>query len=97
MRRRATTIAPRGSDWHARVKVQCAQSALVKLREARDDLVAGACPAAADYVRRAIKSAEGALRHAHGLESRQYYTNRRIEDAAERESVVMASGRVVRA
>lgn len=98
MKRRTDAIVKdRGSEFHARVRVQCAQSALVKLREARDDLVAGACPAAADYVRRAIKSAEGALRHAERLEREQYYEQRRIEDRCGRESIVMASGQVVRA
>lgn len=38
--------------------------ALVYLRRARNDLRAAGCPKAAAAVRRAVKSTEGALRHA---------------------------------
>lgn len=39
-------------------------AALSKLREARELLAEADSPRATDYVRRALKSAEGALRHA---------------------------------
>lgn len=41
-----------------------ARDAAKYLRLARACLIDGGCPAAADYVRRALKSAEGAERHA---------------------------------
>jgi hypothetical protein len=40
------------------------QAALCHLRLARDILATAHAPRSADYVRRALKSAEGALRHA---------------------------------
>lgn len=45
--------------------------AIEHLRSARDLLVTADAPRAADKVRAALKSAEGALRHAHGRQYRQ--------------------------
>lgn len=45
-------------------QILCVQMALRRLREARDDLKAANCPAATEAVRHALKSTEGALRHA---------------------------------
>ena len=42
------------------------ERAILLLRQARDALVRAKAPRAADKVRRALKSAEGAHRHAHG-------------------------------
>lgn len=49
--------------------VRCA---LEHLREARDYLIQARAPKAADKVRRALKSAEGAQRAAHGRTIREW-------------------------
>lgn len=70
-RKRTTPIVPdQLSPWHAKIRHTCAVDALIRLREARDSLTAGACHQAAKYVRRAMKSVEGAIRHAEGLKIR---------------------------
>lgn len=53
------TIGP-----YSKADVQAIETALTKLRVARGLLHLGHAPRAAEYVARALKSAEGALRHA---------------------------------
>lgn len=64
---------PKSEDHEKRLLL--IQVAIVDLKQARDILRDVGCKYAADYVARALKSAEGAERHAIGLSVRDQYLN----------------------
>lgn len=62
-----TTKAKRRAKVPADQQPSVINTALLSMRAARDALRICGCKNAADYVARALKSAEGALRHAQRL------------------------------
>lgn len=66
-----TTKAKRRATVPLQYQPAAITQARVALMFARDRLRAAGCKKAADYVARALKSAEGAERHAIGMGSRQ--------------------------
>jgi hypothetical protein len=63
--------------------------AIANLKAARDTLRTCGCKNAADYVARAMKSAEGAHRHALRMQMQAYHAARHEEDQLDVERVLV--------
>jgi hypothetical protein len=70
-------------------QVRTIKLALSQLQGARDSLKYAEATVAVKAVRRALKSAEGALRHAEGVQMREYLESRRLAESRDRELVVV--------
>lgn len=62
-------------------EVMMIHGAICELKNARDNLRAAGANKAADYVARALKSTEGALRHARHMATRKAMESEETEDA----------------
>jgi hypothetical protein len=83
-----TTKAKRKAEIAPELQTEQIKIALRDIRNGRDLLRRCGSKAAADYVSRALKSVEGALRHSERMDVERYYSERRnLENYADRELI----------